>query len=139
MATSLERIAYRSRAELSMDSLLAISDILAVSQRNNARDGITGALIYSDGVFFQVVEGAAQDLDRLLRRLSGDPRHAALDIVSRERASDRMFGDWSMTAPRINPARADEMRQVVAASDAAPTEAIAAVRKLAEEAGVRPF
>lgn len=58
MSRQIERIAYYSRSQVSMDSLLLIADILAVSQRNNRRDNITGALLYNEGVFFQVVEGA---------------------------------------------------------------------------------
>ncbi|QTC92799.1 BLUF domain-containing protein [Brevundimonas goettingensis] len=131
MARSLERLAYRSRATVSVDSLLLIADVLAVSQRNNRRDGVSGALTYSDGVFFQVVEGYPEDLDRLLRRLSEDPRHSAITIVHRAPVAGRLFGEWSMTAPRIAPDLAPAMKKAVEESDIAPSLAIETLRRLA--------
>ncbi len=131
MARSLERLAYRSRATVSMDSLLVIADILAVSQRNNRRDGITGALTYSDGVFFQVVEGYPEDLDRLLRRLAEDPRHSEITIVHRVPVAGRLFGEWSMTAPRISPDGAAAMKRAVEASETTPSVAIETLRRMA--------
>lgn len=131
MVRSLERLAYRSRATVSMDSLLLIADILAVSQRNNRRDGITGALTYSDGVFFQVVEGYPEDLDRLLRRLAEDPRHSEITIVHRASVAGRLFGEWSMTAPRIAPDGAASMKRAVEDSQTTPSLAIETLRRLA--------
>ena len=130
MARSLERLAYCSRASGSVDSLLLISDILAASQRNNRRDGITGALTYSDGVFFQVVEGSPHDLDRLLRRLAQDPRHGEIKIVQRFPVSGRLFGEWAMTTPRISPEQAPAMRRAVDACESAPTIAVETLRGL---------
>jgi hypothetical protein len=138
MTRPLERIAYCSHARVSMDSLLVIADILAVSQRNNRRDGITGALVYSEGGFFQVVEVAPADLDRLLRRLEGDPRHSDIRVVLRTAVSGRLFADWSMTAPRISPARAGEMKKAVEACEASPATAIEALRRLAAEDAIHP-
>ena len=79
MGLNLERVLYTSRARGNADNLMMQVEILAVSQRNNARDGLTGALMIHDGRFLQVLEGAAQDLDRLMRRLADDP--AALDAA----------------------------------------------------------
>jgi hypothetical protein len=138
MTRRLERIAYCSRSLVSMDSLVMIADILAVSQRNNRRDHITGALVYSDGAFFQVVEGAPDDLDRLLRRLADDPRHSDIKVVVRSAVSGRLFADWSMTAPRITPGRASEMKIAVEACETSPTTAIEALRRLAAEDAVHP-
>ncbi len=131
MPRSLERLAYRSRATVSVDSLLLIADILAVSQRNNRRDGISGALTYSDGVFFQVVEGYPEDLDRLLRRLADDPRHSGITVVHRAPVAGRLFGEWSMTAPRIAPDLAPAMAKAIEQSDSAPSLAIETLRRLA--------
>jgi len=133
MARALERLAYRSHATVSMESLLLIADILAVSQRNNRRDGISGALTYSDGVFFQVVEGYPEDLDRLLRRLGADPRHRDITVVHRAAVAGRVFGEWSMTAPRITPDMADTMKKAIAESDSAPSVAIETLRRMATD------
>ena len=44
MSLRLERVVYESTATGTTDSILNLSVILAVSQRNNDRDGLTGAL-----------------------------------------------------------------------------------------------
>ena len=95
---ALERIVYCSRARIDTTSLQAIAEILGVSQRNNAREGLTGALAVNDGWFLQVVEGPGPAIDRLLRRLAADPRHAELEVLSRRSVSGRLFADWSMVA-----------------------------------------
>lgn len=45
MGLNLERVLYTSRARGNADNLMMQVEILAVSQRNNARDGLTGALM----------------------------------------------------------------------------------------------
>jgi hypothetical protein len=138
MTRVLERLAYCSRANVSMESLVVIADILAVSQRNNRRDGITGALVFSDGAFFQTVEGSPQALDSLLRRLAEDTRHGDLKIVFRAPVCGRIFADWSMTTPRIDPSREPQMKKAVEACETAPAIAIETLRRLALEDAIHP-
>lgn len=81
-------------------SVVDLDEILSVSQAANRRDGITG-LLYSDGKrFLQVVEGPAPAIEKLLRRLAGDPRHRAMVTLSRRDVAAREFGDWSMARMR---------------------------------------
>lgn len=136
MARSLERVAYSSTATISMDSLLVIADILAVSQRNNARDRLTGALVYSEGRFFQVIEGEAVDVDRLLKRVSEDGRHKDIKVVSRTPVEGRLFPDWSMSAPRISPEMAPLLKKAVDESETSPSAAIEVMRRIAIEDGI---
>jgi hypothetical protein len=133
MTGKIERMAYCSRSQVAMNSLVLIADILAVSQRNNRRDEISGALMYSEGVFFQVIEGAAVDLDRLLRRLDSDPRHAEIRIIARAPVTGRLFGDWSMMAPRITPARELQMKTAIQTCESTPISAIETLRRMSEE------
>ena len=60
------------------------------------RSGVTGALIYLDGWFVQVLEGPAAILDVRLARLRRDPRHAAMQIRQRERVHARVFAGQPM-------------------------------------------
>lgn len=136
MARALERIAYLSTATLSMDSLLVIADILAVSQRNNARDQLTGALAYSEGRFFQVIEGQPVDIDRMMKRVVADHRHTDVEVVSRVAAEERLFADWSMKAPRIAPEMAPLLKQAVDESRASPAAAIEMLRRMAADDSV---
>ncbi len=100
---ALERVIYESRATGSTDSLLNVATILAESQRNNDRDGLTGALAAHDGRFLQVIEGTPAALDRLMRRLDGDPRHTHISVIDRAPIETRSFEGWSMASARISP------------------------------------
>lgn len=103
MAARLERIVYRSDATVPTDALLNLAGILAVSQRNNARDGLTGALAAHEGRFHQVIEGQSDILDQLLRRLDRDGRHRSIEIIDRRPIESRSFAGWSMASARITP------------------------------------
>ncbi|HEV7227478.1 BLUF domain-containing protein [Brevundimonas sp.] len=130
--SQLERLAYVSRATVPMDALLNIAEILAASQRNNWRDGITGALAYADGEFLQVVEGPQEAVNRLLARVSADARHEDLKVVSREIAAQRQFPDWSMAMPRLSPDSEPLMRAAVQVARSDPGKAVADLRRLTE-------
>lgn len=127
---ALERIVYCSRAKVPTDSLLVIADILAVSQRNNDRDRLTGALAISDGWFLQVLEGETTPIDQLLRRLALDPRHTDVEILSRHPITDRLFAEWSMTSARITPALRDDLVSLINECRAHPYGAVLALLEI---------
>lgn len=110
---SLERVAYCSRAVRPELALVTLAEILAVSDRNNRRDNLTGMLLISRGRFFQVLEGAAQDVERMLERIGRDPRHTHLSVVMRRPVKDRLFGQWAMVAARITPRQQPTIDQVI--------------------------
>ena len=70
--------------------------ILAVSQRNNAAAGVTGALIFNAGLFGQVLEGPEEAVETTYKRIAADPRHGEVTILGRKPVTQRAFGDWSM-------------------------------------------
>jgi hypothetical protein len=80
-----------------------VEAILAVSHRNNARDGLTGALAAHENRYIQVIEGPPAALDGLLGRLADDPRHRDIVVFGREPVEARMFADWTMASARITP------------------------------------
>jgi len=78
-----------------------LAGILSVSRLNNRRDGITG-LLYSDGVrFLQALEGPTLAVETAYARISQDPRHNALVILSRRAVTTREFGEWAMAERRV--------------------------------------
>ena len=86
------QIVYISSAVGTVDT----APILAASRRNNARDGLTG-LLYADGRrFLQVLEGEAEAVERTLERISADPRHRAVVVLSCRDIAAREFGTWAM-------------------------------------------
>ena len=93
--TALERLLYVSRAAPGLD-VAEVYAIIRHAHAGNAPVGVTGALIYVDGWFVQVLEGPAATLDVRLARLRRDPRHAAMQIRQRERVHARVFAGQPM-------------------------------------------
>jgi len=88
----LHRITYVSEAKGSLGtSLLSVAQILGVSEVNNRRDHLTGAIAIDAGRIVQVIEGSRTDVDRLLGRLKADPRHANLSILADRPVPERLF------------------------------------------------
>ena len=73
-----------------------LSGILVDARRNNARDGITGALICRSDVFLQLLEGPGAKVIAALERIKDDDRHADVRLHVSQRVADRLFGRWSM-------------------------------------------
>jgi len=96
---SIFRLVYASTSLLSDEPDLAceqIEQILLVSRRNNEVAEITGALLFSDTNFSQVLEGPRAEVERLYETLNHDPRHKDLLLLLSERLGARQFPDWSM-------------------------------------------
>jgi len=74
----------------------ALRDLLAVSRRNNAANGIGGILLYWDGNFLQYIEGPRERLDLLMAKVEQDPRHNGLIVLERQGIETRAFPDWTM-------------------------------------------
>lgn len=73
-----------------------VEQIVATSRANNPGLALTGALLFTGEYFAQVLEGPAASIDRLMARVSKDPRHDQLIVVAREPITARRFGRWSM-------------------------------------------
>jgi hypothetical protein len=73
-----------------------IAAILLASRRNNARHGLTGALIYNGHNFMQLLEGPAKEVEICLEAIRRDPRHSGLTEVRRRPVYERDFAEWSM-------------------------------------------
>ncbi len=95
MAGSLWELVYISEARYGL-SKADIEDILAVSQRNNAQEKITGMLLYSSGLFIQALEGERNSVTALYGRIVDDRRHHDVDLLVDHAISHRSFGSWSM-------------------------------------------
>ncbi|WP_309629182.1 BLUF domain-containing protein [Brevundimonas sp.] len=128
----LERLLYASTATGRTDSLLNMATILAESQRNNARDGLTGTLAAHDGRFIQVVEGTTSALDALLRRLAPDPRHRDIVVLDRRPITERRFTEWTMASSRLGPETAPVLERLMATPDTSAAEIVALLHEALE-------
>ena len=82
---SLFRLVYASTSLLSDEPDVAreqIEQILLVSRRNNEAAEITGALLFSDTNFSQVLEGPRAEVECLYETLNHDLAGAAFTTVA---------------------------------------------------------
>ena len=99
MSDDLYRLVYYSRNAIAGDpgTLTAeIRSILAKSQENNARVGVTGALMFNAGCFAQVLEGPREHVEAVFERIQQDERHGEVSLLAFDPAAARAFETWSM-------------------------------------------
>jgi Sensors of blue-light using FAD len=73
-----------------------IEQILATSRRNNEKVGVTGALMFSEGFFGQVLEGPEAAVEATFERIQRDPRHGDVSLLDFQSIEKRHFDNWSM-------------------------------------------
>jgi hypothetical protein len=76
----------------------ALETIVAASQRNNQRDGVTGFLLAEPRWFLQILEGPRDKVQATYERIRGDSRHARVTMMEAKAAEERSFARWSMAA-----------------------------------------
>jgi hypothetical protein len=84
--------------------------ILEQSRRNNPLQNVTGLLLYLDGAFLQVLEGPAENVQKIYEKICTDKRHWNT-LVMLDRDAPRAFADWSMGFERL-PAHNEQAFQV---------------------------
>jgi hypothetical protein len=96
----LVRLVYASTATFAGSTSggveLEVGRILSVSRRNNRERDVGGMLHYGNGYFFQVLEGPRDAVNEAYNRISTDPRHRDVHILSVKNVSERIFEDWTM-------------------------------------------
>lgn len=95
------RLTYISTARHGLDEA-ATAALLATSQRNNRRAGLTGLLLYDGVRFLQALEGEAEPLLATFARIKADPRHRACVELGRTEIDARGFGEWDMAWRRVD-------------------------------------
>ncbi|MGI3903078.1 MAG: BLUF domain-containing protein [Janthinobacterium lividum] len=97
--SDLYRLVYTSRNHLEGgedQQQAAVAGVLAVSKRNNARVGVTGALLFNGGSFAQVLEGSRAAVETTFERIQRDTRHSDVAVLQCEAVATRAFPNWSM-------------------------------------------
>lgn len=96
---------------LSFDEIEAL---LRGARANNASLGLSGMLLHVDGSFFQVLEGEAERVDTIYRRIAIDPRHERVTVIIREPITRRAFADWNMGFAQSD---VDQIEQLLGTND----------------------
>nr|5MBJ_A Chain A, Beta subunit of photoactivated adenylyl cyclase [Beggiatoa sp. PS]5MBJ_B Chain B, Beta subunit of photoactivated adenylyl cyclase [Beggiatoa sp. PS] len=98
----MKRLVYVSKISGHL-SLEEIQRIGKVSIKNNQRDNITGVLLYLQGLFFQILEGENEKVDKLYKKILVDDRHTNILCLKTEYdITDRMFPNWAMKTINLN-------------------------------------
>jgi Sensors of blue-light using FAD len=91
-----------------------LTDLLQRARSRNEGQGLTGMLLYSDGNFFQILEGESALVDALYQKICGDKRHEQCTLIIREPIARRSFQNWSMGFSCVSPA---ELKDIAGLND----------------------
>jgi hypothetical protein len=97
-APTLRRVIYVSHTVADPAESLGpiLASILAAARRNNARIGVTGALLYTARRFAQVLEGPPDAVEAIFETIQCDLRHDHVTVLEVSSPAERAFADWSM-------------------------------------------
>lgn len=98
------QIIYSSESSTPMQ-LDDLEDILEHARIWNATKGITGALVYADGVFLQILEGDRVEVQELMVKILGDLRHETVTVLRECELPCAVFGGWQMAYVSATPAQ----------------------------------
>ncbi|MDY6804544.1 MAG: BLUF domain-containing protein [Cyanobacteriota bacterium] len=92
----MKRLTYISKFSGNL-SRAEVENIGKVSRRNNQKAKITGILLCSGGIFFQILEGEEEVVDPLYEKILKDDRHTDIFCLKNEPdILERQFPEWSM-------------------------------------------
>jgi hypothetical protein len=97
------QLIYSSKAEHPFTA----SELLSLLERArafNASHDISGLLLYADGRFIQVLEGAPEVIQSLQLRIENDPRHDHVRVLMQRRIAHRDFAEWHMAFRQVDAA-----------------------------------
>ena len=89
------QIMYSSQATEPM-TVTGLEAILTDARTGNETRNVTGALVYVDGVFFQIIEGDKDVVHKLMASIASDSRHHSVKIFYDAEVDVRAFASWSM-------------------------------------------
>jgi hypothetical protein len=93
--SKLIELTYVSEPAQNM-SFLGLMRLLYHSYANNQASGITGALIYENNKFGQVIEGPEEAINTLWQKIQKDDRHKNVRLILSKPISERSFKKWTM-------------------------------------------
>ncbi len=96
---SIYNLVYMSESQVDQPvatSLQVVDDILTEARSRNASVDVTGALLFTEGRFVQVLEGERDKVHEVFERIADDARHTDVRILSAQYSDRRRFKEWSM-------------------------------------------
>ena len=89
------QIIYSSESSTPMQ-LEELDELLEHARSSNSGKGITGALVYVDGIFLQILEGERHSLQELMKKIYDDVRHETVTVLKSGEIPFAAFTDWKM-------------------------------------------
>jgi Sensors of blue-light using FAD len=89
------QIIYSSESATPMQ-MEDLDEILEDARSSNASQGITGALVYVEGVFLQILEGERDVVEALMGKIARDVRHETVTVLREAEVPAAVFKDWKM-------------------------------------------
>lgn len=86
---------YSSEATIPMQSD-DLEALLEKARRKNGSLDISGALVYTDGIFLQILEGDRVRVQALMDRILKDVRHENVTILREGEVAAAQFSSWKM-------------------------------------------
>lgn len=100
----MHHLIYLSQATRPL-SAKALTCLLDQARLANERQHLTGALVYGNKRFIQLLEGELAVLAQAYARISQDPRHQHLCRVADYPIAARQFADWPLAFQALSPAQ----------------------------------
>ncbi len=91
----LVQIVYASRA-IRPYTPEELNQLVERSRANNATLGVTGILLYSAGVFIQLLEGEKTVVEKLYQTIQSDKGHYEIKCLVEEAITQRSCPQWEM-------------------------------------------
>ena len=79
-----------------------LTALLQAARIHNDAAGLTGMLLYTEGSFFQVLEGAPDAVEALYARIERDKRHEQVTKIVAEAIPGRSFANWTMGFSQVS-------------------------------------
>jgi len=110
---ALLELIYTSIAE-PINQTRDVKDILNASERNNKAVSITGLLLFDSQRYIQILEGDADDVEKLYELICQDSRHHSLELLHKGRIHTRSFDDWRMAYEALPKGLLNELAENMA-------------------------
>lgn len=91
-----------------------LTALLEAARTHNDGAGLTGMLLYTEGSFFQVLEGVPDAVEALYARIERDKRHEHVTRILAEAIPSRSFAQWTMGFSQVSR---KELAQISGAND----------------------
>lgn len=120
----LKRIKYISSFARNVSSV-ELHELAEKAATSNAGNEITGILMASGGIFFQIIEGPEENIDRLFSKILEDTRHEKIITLGIQKGNlERLFPDWNMKAFDLDSSKSNRFQSLKAIIDAVHAQSV---------------